>query len=74
MCKIDRICLKNLNKCIVNTIKKEETNKKEKSSNIILKKEIIFAIILGISTENGFQQKKGEEREMDIRVSVQENN
>lgn len=59
MCKIDRICLKNLNKCIVNTIKKEETNKKEKSSNIILKKEIIFAIILGISTENGFQQEKG---------------
>jgi len=59
LCNIDRIYLKNLDKCIANTIKKEETNKKEKSSKIILKKEIIFAIILGISTENGFQQKKG---------------
>ena len=55
MCIIDRNALKNLDKCIEKTLKKEETNKKEKSSNIILKKEIIFAIILGISTENGFQ-------------------
>jgi len=52
---LDRNYWKNLDKRIEKTVKKEETNKKEKSSNIILKKEIIFVIILGISTGNDFQ-------------------